>query len=406
MCNIKENTGPSGDLEEDSNDDSMSSDVSMTTDSESDQDLEYQNETTIEGEEEEETGDGVDEEDPLVIAIKKALEKPSEKPPEVYSEDYIVDISFHPCENVIAAATVTGDANIYKYSLESTELTQTLEVHTKACRAVEFSDNGDMLFTVSKDKSIMVTDFQTGKLKWFCEDAHEDPLYSLALLDENLVVTGDEAGRIKLWDIRKREPIFSLKEMEDYVSSIVSTEAKRYVVCTCGDGTITSFNLGTRKMHIQSEPYEAEYTCATLIRKNSKLVVGSSRGSLVFYGWGDFGLHTEEFPGVSKKCINCIIPVTENIVVTGWEDGQIRATYLFPHKNLGIVGHHSLSVESLDISHDGEFIASCSLDQILRFWPISYFEDISTYSVDKKEKNRNLPSSNYVDRKVFFADLA
>lgn len=403
MCNSKDNTGPIN-QHEDSTDDSASSDVSMTTDSESEDDPDDQNETTNE-DQEVETANGVDEEDPLVIAIKKALEKHSEKPPEINSKDYIVDISFHPCENIIAAASVTGDANIYKYSLESTELVQTLEVHTKACRAIEFSDEGDMLFTVSKDRSVMISDFQTGKLKWFCEDAHEDPLYSLAVLDENLFVTGDENGCIKLWDIRKREPIFSLKEMEDYVSSIVTTEAKRYIVCTCGDGTITSFNLGNHRMHIQSEPYEAEYTCATLMRKN-KLVVGTSQGSLVFYGWGDFGLHTDEFPGVSKKCINCVVPVSENIVVTGWEDGEIRAAYLFPHKNLGIVGHHSLSVEALDISHDGEFIASCSLDQSLRFWPISYFEDVDTFKIDKKEKHRNLPSSNYVDKKDFFADLA
>lgn len=55
----------------------------------------------------------MDEEDPLVIAIKKSLEKQREKPPEVHSKDYIVDISFHPCEDIIAAAAVTGDVNMY-----------------------------------------------------------------------------------------------------------------------------------------------------------------------------------------------------------------------------------------------------------------------------------------------------
>lgn len=48
-------------------------------------------------------------EDSVVSAITRAREKVSEKPPEVFSEDLIVDISFHPEADVIAAATITGD---------------------------------------------------------------------------------------------------------------------------------------------------------------------------------------------------------------------------------------------------------------------------------------------------------
>lgn len=70
--------------------------------------------------------------------------------------------------------------------------------------------------------------------------------------------------------------------------------------------------------------YEAEFTCAGLFRKETKLVVGSSTGALVFYKWGEFGLHTDELPWEKKRAINCMVPVSENIAVTGWEDGKIR----------------------------------------------------------------------------------
>lgn len=71
-----------------------------------------------------------------------------------------------------------------------------------------------------------------------------------------------------------------------------------------------------------------------------------------------------------------------------------------------MVGHHDLSVEAMDISHDGAFLASSSVDQTLRFWPISFFENPELLAVDNKNKQRNLPSSNVVDRADFFADLA
>lgn len=42
------------------------------------------------------------------------------------------------------------------------------------------------------------------------------------------------------------------------------------------------------------------------------------------YNWGEFGLHSDEFPNLTKKAINCMIPITENIVITGGEDGMLR----------------------------------------------------------------------------------
>jgi WD40 repeat protein len=48
-----------------------------------------------------------------------------------------------------------------------------LEVHTKACRNIDFSKDGNILFSSSKDKSIMLSDVKTGKLKQFYENAHE-----------------------------------------------------------------------------------------------------------------------------------------------------------------------------------------------------------------------------------------
>lgn len=49
----------------------------------------------------------------------------------------------------------------------------THEVHNKACRAIEYSEDGELLFTVSADKSIMVTDSESGKLRQFYDNAHE-----------------------------------------------------------------------------------------------------------------------------------------------------------------------------------------------------------------------------------------
>ena len=74
---------------------------------------------------------------------------------------------------------------------------------------------------------------------------------------------------------------------------------------------------------LQSEVYEAELTSMAIMRSETKLLVGSSQGMLYLFNWGQFGYHSDEFPGV-KYAINCVLPVTENIVVCAGEDGVLR----------------------------------------------------------------------------------
>lgn len=59
---------------------------------------------------------------------------------------------------------------------------------------------------------------------------------------------GDDDGTVKLWDLREREskPIFSLKEVDDYISGILTNEAKKILLTTSGDGLLTAFNIGAR----------------------------------------------------------------------------------------------------------------------------------------------------------------
>lgn len=55
-----------------------------------------------------------------------------------------------------------------------------------------------------------------------------------------------------MWDLRRKgsEPIFSLKEMEDYISGMITNRDAKYLVCTSGD-SLTTINIPERKLHVQ-----------------------------------------------------------------------------------------------------------------------------------------------------------
>lgn len=132
-----------------------------------------------------------DEDDDVVQAIIAATKTKRAHPPDIVTEDFIVDLSFHPTEDILAVGTITGDVIVYKYSNDENQLLNNIEVHTKAVRDIEFNFDGSTLFSVSKDKSIMMSDVATGKLKRFYDNSHESPIYKMHILCENLFATGN-----------------------------------------------------------------------------------------------------------------------------------------------------------------------------------------------------------------------
>lgn len=76
---------------------------------------------------------------------------------------------------------------------------------------------------------------------------------------------------------------------------------------------------------------------------------------------------------------------------------------------MGVVGQHEYAIETLDISHDGEFIASSSHDHKIKFWNIKFFEDIQVNDRLKANKRKaishNLPSSKIRNTGDFFSEL-
>lgn len=162
-------------------------------------------------------------------------------------------------------------------------------------------------------------------------------------------------------------------------------------------------------MFVQSEPYPEELTSIGMFRGDSKIAVGTSKGKIYTFNWGQFGYHCDMFPSL-KIPISFMTPLTDRIAALAGEDGHIRACHIAPFRNLGIIGQHSLPVEAMDINCSGEFIATASHNNDIRFWNIKYFEDFKEIKFNEKhnkykEKLHNLPSSKYSNASDFFSDL-
>lgn len=112
--------------------------------------------------------------------------------------------------------------------------------------------DGDTLVSGSKDHSIAIHDVKTEKLTRYYETAHEEPVNKVAIISENVFASGTDNGEVKIWDVRSKDKeVFRVKGMDDFVTSMISTDKHKYLACTCGDGSVVSINLTARKLHIQ-----------------------------------------------------------------------------------------------------------------------------------------------------------
>lgn len=61
----------------------------------------------------------------------------------------------------------------YNYSIEKTELILKYSAHLGNCRHIEYSDCGELIYSISDDKCVIVAEAETGKFKNSFDEAHE-----------------------------------------------------------------------------------------------------------------------------------------------------------------------------------------------------------------------------------------
>jgi len=203
---------------------------------------------------------------------------------------------------------------------------------------------------------------------------------------------------------------------------MISNDDKKILLCSSAEGALYSLKIrGGGKVHTESEVYDYEFNALGLFKQDSKVAVGNGNGEIYVFNWGEFGKHSDIYSGPGKgSAINSLISLTEKVVITGGDDGILRAVNFFPHKYLGIVGRVSYPIDKMDVCNDGHLIATIGADEAVKFWNVSYFEtfvvptDTASRGKSKIKVNRrkgedgtrnNLPSSNQQNSSEFFKGL-
>lgn len=123
-------------------------------------------------------------------------------PEDIRLEAIANTVALHPSRDILACGDVDGDVYVHSYSCtegDNRELWSSGH-HVKSCRQVRFSADGQKLYSVSRDKAVHLLDVERGQLLSRIRGAHEAPINSLLLVDQNILATGDDVGGLKVRD--------------------------------------------------------------------------------------------------------------------------------------------------------------------------------------------------------------
>ncbi|KAI8048795.1 WD40-repeat-containing domain protein, partial [Syncephalis plumigaleata] len=241
----------------------------------------------------------------------------------------------------------------------------------KSVRDIKFSIDGNALFTVSRDKSFASVDVETGRLLFQKEKAHGIAINRVHPISYNWVATGDDLGRVKIWDSRMEKVVQRYEDNEDFIADMLYVpEKKRLLAQGKGDGYLSVFDVRRPDIVARSDNLEDELLSLAVVKNGAKLICGSQGGILNIFHWDDWGDIKDRMPG-HPSSVDTICAWDDDIVLTGSSDGLIRACHILPNKFIGCIGEHDhFPVERIALTHDRRFLGSCSHDQTIRFWNV------------------------------------
>ena len=128
-----------------------------------------------------------------------------------------------------------------------------------------------MLLVGSEDQALYGFD-QSFEQTIHISKAHEDPVYTMEFVNDNIVASGDDDGVIKVWDLRDSSVVYEVDEQKGGTVTDIKFDAnKHFMLGTNSAGTLGVFDLrkdnkSKEKLYALSDVMEEELSCLQLCK--------------------------------------------------------------------------------------------------------------------------------------------
>jgi len=241
-----------------------------------------------------------------------------------------------------------------------------------------------------------------GALEGQLLNAHPVPINCVRHIENGVIIaTGDDDGLIKIWDLRlagqnnlKKACVMKFEEHEGTVSDIKFSQPNNMLVTSSNDGYLGVFDLKKGELYAMSDNFEEDLTALAICKYGKKVLASTSEGVINIFSWDWFGDCNDRIVG-HPNSIDCMIQYDEDTVITGSEDGLIRAVSVLPNKIVAVLSDpidndEVFHIQRVTLSHDKMLLASCSLDDIVKIIDVSSLQTRLKEDFDLEEYEKDI----------------
>ena len=200
-------------------------------------------------------------------------------------------------------------------------------------------------------------------------------------------------------------------ESEDGITDFTLTDDKTKLLATSSDGYLAVFDIrvsgdqssdsyatshsnpsGDFKpdLYALSDNQEDELTGVCIVKNGKKVVTCSNLGIVSLWNYDWFGDCNDRMQGHTSS-IGCMVKYDEDTVLTGCDDGYVRAVNILPNKVISVVNDDMFDTEEpmpvSKIAHNGRFCGIVCNDTMVQIYSIQSLEDryVEEYDEDDEE---------------------
>ena len=129
-------------------------------------------------------------------------------------------------------------------------------------------------------------------------------------------------------------------EFTDHEGTISKMDYRKelnMIVSASGDGMLGVFDLRMKSLYAMSDHFEEDLTAVCVMKHGKKVLAATSEGVINVFSWDYFGDCNDRIVG-HPGSIDTMIKYDEDTIITGCEDGLIRAVSVLPNKIVSILG--------------------------------------------------------------------
>jgi len=270
------------------------------------------------------------------------------------------------------------------WNLETKAELHTLSWHCTMITAVAIPPNGQKVvfaFIDNGDNKVNLWDLETEEVLQLHTLKEHSGIVTVLVLHPNgkWVVTGDNDGTIKVWDLESREELRTLKGHSQMINLIVILPDGQRVISTSWDKTIKVWNLDTGNELYTLKGHSRGINSVAIHPDGQQIISGSGDNTLKVWDLNpSIGFHTQ--PGHNDKVNVLVIHPDRQRVVSGSEDKTLKVWNLKTGEELHTLRGHSDRITVAVLHPDGQRVVSGSNDKTLKVWNLN--KGIELYSLE------------------------